>query len=234
MAWCGAVWQVLRKQSVQLQRDCAWPACTDPEAAAKAAVLIGLYLSPLQYALLLSVDERPSIPARERTRGYVQSSTYKADLGRKNVYKRPATNCLLTALAVATTDAIRGTTTQIKKRADFQAFMAAVIWDQPAGRRIHVILSTLSTLSTHEKDGDWLEANPNFTFHRTPEIANWLHQVEIWFSIFQHRALNNASFGSVELTKAIHDLTVVYDTGAAPFVWRKRPPLRNTISNLHN
>jgi transposase len=230
-----AVWRVLRKQGIQLQRHRSWCVSTDPEFAAKAADVIGLYLNPPQNALVLSVDEKPSIQALERTRGYVQTSSGKIVQGMKSTYKRHGTLNLFAALEVAT-GAIRGKTTQTKKRADFQAFMEEVIEDQPAGRQIHVILDNLST---HKKNDDWLAAHPNVTFHFTPTSASWLNQVEIWFGIFQRKTLNNASFGSIEqLTQAIHDFTAAYNANAAPFVWRKREvkgaQLRNTIVNLRN
>lgn len=230
-----AVWRVLRKQGIQLQRHRSWCVSTDPEFAAKAADVIGLYLNPPQNALVLSVDEKPAIQALERTRGYVQTSSGKIVQGMKSTYKRHGTVNLFAALEVAT-GAIRGKTTQTKKRADFQAFMDEVIEDQPAGRQIHVILDNLST---HKKNDDWLAAHPNVTFHFTPTSASWLNQVEIWFGIFQRKTLNNASFGSIEqLTTAIHDFTAAYNVNAAPFVWRKREvrgaQLRNTIVNLCN
>jgi transposase len=230
-----AVWRVLRKQGVQLQRHRSWCVSTDPEFAAKAADVIGLYLSPPQNALVLSVDEKPSIQALERARGYVQTSSGKIVQGMKSTYKRHGTINLFAALEVAT-GIIRGKTTQTKKRADFQAFMDEVIADQPPERQIHVILDNLST---HKNNDDWLAAHPNVTFHFTPTSASWLNQVEIWFGIFQRKTLRNASFRSIDqLIESIANFTAAYNENAAPFVWRKREvkgsQLRNTIVNLRN
>lgn len=230
-----AVWRVLRKHGIQLQRHRSWCVSTDPEFAAKAADVIGLYLNPPQNALVLSVDEKPSIQALERARGYVQTSSGKIVQGMKSTYKRHGTINLFAALEVAT-GVIRGKTTETKKRADFQAFMDDVVADQPAGRQIHVILDNLNT---HKKNDEWLAAHPNVTFHFTPTSASWLNQVEIWFGIFQRKTLNNASFSSInQLVQAIHDFTAAYNKNAAPFVWRKREvrgaQLRNTIVNLRN
>lgn len=230
-----AVWRVLSKEGIQLQRHRSWCVSTDPEFAAKAADVIGLYLNPPQNALVLSVDEKPSIQALERARGYVQTSSGKVVQGMKSTYKRHGTVNLFAALEVAT-GVIRGKTTQTKKRADFQAFMEEVVADQPAERQIHVILDNLNT---HKKNENWLAAHPNVTFHFTPTSASWLNQVEIWFGIFQRKTLNNASFKSTEqLTEAIHAFTAAYNKNAAPFVWRKREvrgaQLRNTIVNLRN
>ena len=230
-----AVWRLLRKEGIQLQRHRSWCVSTDPEFAAKAADVIGLYLNPPENALVISVDEKPSIQALERARGYVQTSSGKIVQGMKSTYKRHGTVNLFAALEVAT-GVIRGKTTQTKKRADFQAFMDEVVADQPADRQIHVILDNLNT---HKKNEDWLAAHPNVTFHFTPTSASWLNQVEIWFGIFQRKTLNNASFQSIDqLVEAIHAFTAAYNENAAPFVWRKREvrgaQLRNTIVNLCN
>lgn len=230
-----AVWRVLRKEGIQLQRHRSWCVSTDPEFAAKAADVIGLYLNPPQNALVLSVDEKPSIQALQRARGYVHTSSGKIVQGLKSTYKRHGTVNLFAALEVAT-GVIRGKTTQTKKRADFQAFLDELIADQPAERQIHVILDNLNA---HKKNDDWLAAHPNVTFHFTPTSASWLNQVEIWFGIFQRKTLRNASFSSIDqLIKAIHAFTTAYNENAAPFVWRKREvrgsQLRNTIVNLRN
>ena len=208
-------------------------ACPWPEQG--AADIIGLYLNPPENALVLSVDEKPTIQALERASGYVLTSSGKIVHGLKSTYKRHGTVNLFAALEVATR-VIRGKTTQTKKRVDFQAFMTDLIAEQPPDREIHVILDNLST---HKKNDDWLAAHPNVTFHFTPTSASWLNQVEIWFGIFSRKALAGASFASVaQLVQAIRDFTEAYNRNAAPFVWRKREvkgaQLRNTIVNLRN
>lgn len=230
-----AVWRVLRKDGIQLRRRRSWCVSTDPQFAAKAADIIGLYLNPPKNALVLSVDEKPTIQALERATGYVQTSSGKVVRGLKSTYKRHGTINLFAALEVAT-GVIRGKTTQTKKRVDFQAFMDELVVEQPTDRDIHVILDNLCT---HKKNDDWLAAHPNVTFHFTPTSASWLNQVEIWFGIFSRKALAGASFRSIaQLVQAIQDFTEAYNHNAAPFVWRKRQvkgaQLKNTIVNLCN
>ena len=72
-----AVWRVLRKEGVCLQRQRSWCVSTDKQFAAKAADIIALYLNPPQKALVISVDEKPSIQALERTTGYVETDNGK-------------------------------------------------------------------------------------------------------------------------------------------------------------
>ena len=97
-----AVWRILRKEGIQLRRMRSWCVSTDPEFAAKAADIIGLYLGPPTNAVVLSVDEKPSIQAVERKTGYVQTSSGKILLGKKTTYKRHGTVNLDAALNVAT------------------------------------------------------------------------------------------------------------------------------------
>ena len=230
-----AIWRLLRKEGVQLRRRRSWCVSTDQQFAAKAADIIGLYLNPPEHALVLSVDEKPTIQALERARGYVLTSSGKVVQGLKSTYKRHGTVNLFAALEVAT-GLIRGKTTQTKKRVDFQAFMTELVAEHPPDREIHVILDNLST---HKKNDAWLAAHPNVTFHFTPTSASWLNQVEIWFGIFSRKALAGASFAGVEqLAQAICDFTEAYNRNAAPFLWRKREvkgaQLRYTIVNLRN
>lgn len=229
----SSVYNMLSKEGIQLQRMRSWCVSTDPEFAAKSADVIGLYLNPPERAIVFSVDEKPSIQALSRKRGYVQTSSKKIVQGLQSTYKRNGTLNLFAALNVAT-GVVKNKTTTTKKRQDFQDFLDDVIKDIPKDQEIHVILDNYCT---HKKNDLWLERHPNVRFHFTPTSASWLNMVEIWFGILTRKALKNASFESVEaLAKAIQDFTDAYHENAKPFVWKKREvkgtQLRNTISNL--
>jgi len=231
----GILWAIMRKEGIQLQRKRSWCVSTDPEFAAKSADIIGLYLNPPERAIVLSVDEKPSIQALERKIGYVKTSSGKVVKGLQSTYKRNGTLNLFAALNVATGE-VKTQTTQPKKREDFQSFMSDVMRDIPQEQEIHVILDNYCT---HKKNEGWLKRYPNVTFHFTPTSASWLNQVEIWFGILTRKALKNASFDSIAaLKQAIEDFTETYHQNAKPFVWRKREvkgaQLRNTITNLLN
>jgi transposase len=228
-----AVWRLLRKKGICLSRQRSWCVSTDPEFVAKAADVVGLYLSPPQNALVLSVDEKPSIQALERATGYVQTSNGKIVRGMKSTYKRHGTLNLFAALEVAT-GAIHGKITTLKRRVEFLEFMDEVVAELPPGKEIHVILDNYCI---HKKNDVWLAAHPEVFFHFTPTSASWLNQVEIWFGIFSRKALRGANFRNAEeLRKAIEAYIEAYGPTAHPFVWRKREvkgsQLRNTIVNL--
>jgi transposase len=230
-----AVWRVLRKEGIQLRRLRSWCVSTDPEFAAKATDIIGLYLDPPVNAVVICVDEKPSIQALRRKTGYVQTSSGKVVRGLQSTYKREGVINLFAALNVAT-GVIQSKTTATKKRPDFQSFMDEVVADVPNHREIHVIVDNYST---HKKNHDWLAKHPNVHFHFTPTSASWLNQVEIWFGIFTRKTLNGASFENItQLIQAIEAFVALHNKNAAPFVWRKREvkgaQLRNTIANLRN
>jgi len=229
------VWRLLKKEGIQLQRTRSWCVSTDKEFTQKSAEIIGLYLNPPENALVLCIDEKPSIQAIERAKGYVETSSGRIVQGLKSTYKRNGILNLFAALDVATGN-IKTETTKRKTRVDFQSFLNNVVEDIPENKEIHIILDNYCT---HKKNEEWLEAHPNVFFHFTPTSASWLNQVEIWFGILTRKALKNGSFSSVEnLKKAIEEFVEVYHEHAKPFVWRKREvkgsQLKNTIVNLCN
>ena len=63
------VWRVLRKHGIHLHRRRSWCVSTDPQFAQKATDIVGLYLDPPENAVVVSVDEKPSIQALERAQG---------------------------------------------------------------------------------------------------------------------------------------------------------------------
>ena len=230
-----AVWRLLRKENICLSRQRSWCVSTDPEFIPKAADIVGLYLNPPENAMVISVDEKPSIQALERATGYVETDNGKIVRGFKSTYKRHGTLNLFAALEIAT-GAIHTQTTHQKRRLEFLAFMDQVMAGLPGDKEIHVILDNYCI---HKKNDEWLAAHPNVHFHFTPTSASWLNQVEIWFGIFSRKALKGASFESIEhLRQAIEAFVAAYGPNAKPFVWRKREvkgtQLRNTITNLCN
>lgn len=229
------VWRVLRAEGICLQRHRSWCVSTDPEFTSKAADVVGLYLNPPQNALVLSVDEKPSIQALERPVGYVHTGSGKIVRGMKSTYKRHGTLNLFAALEVAT-GAIRSRITTQKRRVEFLEFMDQVVSDIPGDKEIHVILDNYCI---HKKNEEWLTLHPNVHFHFTPTSASWLNMVEIWFGLLSRKALKGANFTHRdELATAIQDFIEVYNESAEPFVWRKREvkgsQLKNTITNLRN
>ncbi|MGH7868508.1 MAG: IS630 family transposase [Candidatus Dormibacteraceae bacterium] len=212
------VWRVLRRYGISLQRRRSWCVSTDPAFAPKAADIVGLYLDPPQNALVLAVDEKPSIQAWERAQGWIRLPHGRALTGFSHCYTRHGTTTLFAALDV-TTGPVKTGHYHRRRRREFLDFMNEIVADHP-DRQIHVVLDNLST---HKPQQDrWRKLHPRVHFHYTPTYASWLNQVECWFSMLSRQALRGASFTSPQqLRQAIDRLVAVYNQTAAPFEWRK-------------
>ena len=232
-----AVWRLLRKEGIQLSRQRTWCVSTDPNFTAKAAEIVGLYLNPPENAVVICVDEKPSMQALSRTTGYIKTKNRKTVSAIKSTYRRNGTQNLFAALEVAT-GIIHGKTTKYKKRVDFLAFMDDLLKELPQdeNKEYHVILDNYCI---HKRNDEWLGNHPRVYFHFTPTSASWLNQVEIWFNIMTRKVLRGASFDSTEqLCEAISLYISAYNETSEPFVWKKRDvigsQIKNNIANLCN
>ena len=212
------VWRFLREHKIDLAARKSWCESNDPQFAAKAADVVGLYIAPPAKAIVLCVDEKPSIQALERAQGYLKLPNGRALTGQSHDYKRHGTTTLFAALEVATGKII-ATHSKRRRRVEFLDFMNRVTAAFP-NRQLHVILDNLNT---HKKNEPWLKAHPNVKFHFTPTSASWLNQVEVWFSILQGQSLSGASFTNLkQLEQHIDAYINAYNVKAEPFVWTKK------------
>jgi transposase len=212
------VWRFLRRHKIDLAARKSWCESNDPDFVAKAADIVGLYVAPPEKAIVLCVDEKPSIQALERAQGYLKLPNGRALTGQSHDYKRHGTTTLFAALEVATGKVIAAHSKR-RRRVEFLGFMNSMV-AAFAGRDLHVILDNLNT---HKKNELWLKKHPKVHFHYTPTSASWLNQVETWFSILQGQSLSGASFTSLEQLKDHIDAFInAYNDKAEPFVWTKK------------
>jgi transposase len=221
------VWRFLREHKIDLVARKSWCESNDPEFAAKAAGVVGLYIDPPATAIVLCVDEKPSIQALERAQGYLRLPNGRALTGQSHDYKRHGTTTLFAALEVATGKIIAAHSKR-RRRIEFLGFMTSVVAAFP-DRELHVILDNLST---HKKCDRWLKKHPKVHFHFTPTRSSWLNQIETWFSILQGQSLTGASFTSVEqLQEHIDAFIAAYNETATPFAWTKKKVRQRRFKN---
>lgn len=207
----------LRAQKIDLAGRKSWCESKDPEFAAKAADVVALYMSPPENAIVLCIDEKPSIQALERAQGYLKLPNGRALTGHSHDYKRNGTTTLFAAYDVKT-GKVMTRHEKRRRRKEFLAFMDEVVAAHP-NTRLKVILDNLNT---HKKNEEWLARHPLVTFHYTPTRASWLNFVECWFSVLQGQSLTGASFKSVDELKTHIDAYVAeYNKTAEPYVWTK-------------
>lgn len=221
------VWRFLREHKIDLAARKSWCESNDPEFAAKAADVVGLYVDPPAKAVVLCVDEKPSIQALERAQGYLKLPNGRALTGQSHDYTRHGTTTLFAALEVATGKVVAAHSKQ-RRRVEFLGFMNRLAAAYPK-RELHVVLDNLNT---HKKNEGWLKRHPNVHFHFTPTRSSWLNQVETWFSILQSQSLTGASFVALrQLQEHIDAYITAYNQTAQPFAWTKKKVHQRRFKN---
>ena len=222
------VWRFLRAHKIDLSGRKSWCESNDPEFVAKAADVVGLYMAPPENAIVICVDEKPSIQALERAQGYLKLPNGRALTGHSHDYKRNGTSTLFAAFEVAT-GKVTAAHKKRRRRLEFLDFMNDIVAAYP-DTAIHVVLDNLNT---HKPKNDrWLAHHPNVHFHFTPTRTSWLNQVEIWFSILEGKSLRGASFNSVaQLRQHIDAFIEAYNETAKPFLWTKAKVHQRRVKN---
>jgi transposase len=211
------VWRILRRLNISLQQTKSWCVSTDPDFTTKAVDIVGLYLHPPQNAVVLCMDEKPSIQALQRAQGWLRLPNGKAITGQAHEYKRNGTTTLLAALEVAT-GRVYADHYRRRRRREFLHFMNQLVAEHGPDTQLHVVLDNLSP---HQPKHDRrLARHANVHLHYTPTHTSWLHQIETWFSKLSRAALRGASFTSVApLRQAIEDYIAAHNHSPQPFEW---------------
>ena len=124
-----------------------------------------MYLNPPEKALVISVDEKPSIQALERKTGYVETDNGKIVRGLKSTYKRHGTLNLFAALEVATGQ-VKTAITQLKRREEFLQFMDQVVSESSPEQELHVIVD--NTARTRNATFGWPSILTSISTSRPP------------------------------------------------------------------
>ena len=214
----STIHKVLSANNVKPHLTRTFKVSKDPKFDEKATDVVGLYLNPPENAIVLSVDEKTSVQALERTQpmlplteGQIRRHTHD--------YKRNGVVDLYAALNVAT-GRVTGQCTDTHTGADFLAFIQKLAREY-SENDLHVILDNSSAHKTPDVMA-WKALHPRIHFHFTPTRASWLNQVEGFFSILTRRSLRQTSFVSRgELKKHLRAFLAAWNTNPTPFVWTK-------------
>ncbi len=195
----------------------SWLTSLDPDFDTKQADVCGLYLSPPENAIVVSIDEKTSIQARQPIRREIAMAPGQP-ARREFEYKRHGVQALLAGLLVHTGQVI-GDVYDRNSRVEFIDFLDRLEAEVPAGKEIHAILDNLQVHKTPEVK-HWLEDHPRWTLHFTPTHASWLNQVELFFSILSRRLLRRGTFTSkADLKTQLLAFIERYNPTAKPFAW---------------
>jgi putative transposase len=189
----------------------------DPEFEAKQAAILGLYLDPPDNALVLSVDEKTSIQALDRTQPMLP-----LEPGRPRrqtaTDTRHGTTCLLAALAVNQGE-VAGRCVDRNTHQEFLGFLKYLYRKYP-GKHLYIIMDNLAT-HKHQEFTAWAAKRRRLTIHFTPTYASWLNQVEIWFNIFSRDVSRGGIWHSKKelVDQILYYLKKYTEERAHPFKW---------------
>lgn len=213
------VWRILRAMDIDLSKVRGWlNRRDDPDFWDRVRDICGLYLNPPERALVLSVDEKTSMQAKQRKQ---PDSAARAGKWRRREFEyiRHGTASLFAALDVHTGEVLAEPIPGKNDSINFCAFLDDIDRSVDPALTIHVVLDNGSShASKHTRA--WFAAHPRWVVHYTPPHASWVNQVELFFSILQRKVLANGDFTSREdlVTKLLGFISD-YDQNAKPFKW---------------
>ena len=191
----------------------------DPRFEEKLRDVVGLYLNPPENALVLSVDEKTSIQALDRTQRSLP--LVKGRCGTMtHDYKRNGTTTLFAALELGHGEVIAACMRRHRHQ-EWIKFLKMIDEQTPEELDLHVIADNYAA-HKHEKVQRWLKRHPRFHMHFIPTSSSWLNIVEQFFRRLDQKCLKRGVFRSVpELITAILAYVDGSNDDPKPFVWTK-------------
>ena len=205
---------------LQPHRSQTFKLSSDPLFVDKVRDIVGLYLSPPNRALVLSVDEKSQIQALDREQPVLPMMPGIPER-RTHSYVRYGTTSLFAALDIASGFVI-GKCYKRHRAAEFLDFLKQIDAQVPDGLDVHIIMDNYATHKTATIKA-WLARRPHYHVHFTPTSASWINQVERWFAELTRK----------KLRRGVHTSTKQLETDIRAFIERhneKPKPYRWTKS----
>src|SRR5258705_6700111 len=204
---------------LQPHRSQTFKLSSDPLFVDKVRDIVGLYLSPPNRALVLSIDEKSQIQALDREQPVLPMMPGVPER-RTHSYVRHGTTSLFAALDVASGFVI-GKCYKRHRAAEFLNFLKEIDAQIPEGLDIHIVMDNYATHKT-PKINAWLARRPHYHVHFTPTSASWINQVERWFAELTRKRLRRGVHTSVRQLEAdIRAFIDRHNQNPRPFKWTK-------------
>jgi transposase len=128
---------------------------------------------------------------------------------------------------------VLGKTAARHTSAEFVAFVADIVANQPCGKEIHVIADNRSAHKTEQLDG-LLAGHPNVHLHFTQTYSCWLNQVELWFAKIERDDITRGVFTSLaDLRRKLMKYIRHFNKRPKTVKWRYFAPTRRiTLSSV--
>jgi transposase len=192
---------------------------SDPLFVDKVRDIVGLYLSPPNRALVLSVDEKSQIQALDREQPVLPMMPGIPER-RTHSYIRHGTTSLFAALDVASGFVI-GKCYKQHRATEFLDFLKQIDARVPQGLDVHIIMDNYATHKTAAVRA-WLLRRPRYHVHFTPTSASWINQIERWFAELTRKQLRCGVHTSTGQLKAdIRAFIERHNEKPKPYRWTK-------------
>src|SRR6476659_6390439 len=204
---------------LQPHRSQTFKLSSDPLFVDKVRDIVGLYLSPPNRALVLSVDEKSQIQALDREQPVLPMMPGIPER-RTHSYVRHGTTSLFAALDVASGFVI-GKCYKRHRAAEFLNFLKEIDAQIPEGLDIHIVMDNYAT-HTPPKILPSLSLRPHYHVHFPPTSASSINQVERWFAELTRKRLQRGVHTSVrQLEDDIRTFIDRHNQNPRPFKWTK-------------
>jgi transposase len=211
--------RTLRCGGLRPHRVRTWLHSPDPDFKVKAKAICDLYLTPPEGAVVLSVDEKSGMQAREDLNAIHASP--RGQVRREFEYVRNGTATLIAAFDIRTGEVTGGCWRRTAK--GVERFLEVLAKKYPTGD-VYIVWDNLNVHSGAAIAAFGKRHGGRFRFVYTPLHASWMNQIEVWFSILQRRVLRHGSFTSKrELEAAVMAFIRGWNTvERRAFRWRFR------------
>src|SRR5438105_15173927 len=204
---------------LQPHRSQTFKLSNDPLFVDKVRDIVGLYLSPPNRALVLSIDEKSQIQALDREQpvlpmmpGVPERQTHS--------YVRHGTTSLFAALDVASGFVI-GKCYKRHRAAEFLNFLKEIDAHVPEGLDVHIVMDNYATHKT-PKIKACLARRPHYHVHFAPPPSSWLNRAERWCAELTRKRLRRGVHTSVRQLEAhIRPFIDRQNKNPKPFKWTK-------------
>jgi len=175
----STVQRILRAHNLQPHRVVSFKFSKDPRFVEKLRDIVALYMAPPANALVLSIDEKSSVQALERTAPILPLRS-GVPARQTHDYRRNGTTTLFAAL-----NTLNGTVIERclprHRHSEFVEFLDHVDQKVPSKLDVHIIMDNYAT-HKHPAVKAWFAAHPRYHVHFTPTSSSWLNAVERFFS----------------------------------------------------
>jgi transposase len=214
-----AVQRIWKMHNLQPHRVESFKLSRDKCFVEKLRDVVGLYLSPPEKALVLSVDEKSQIQALDRTQPGLPLKKGRCGTMTHD-YKRHGTTTLFAALNMLDGKVI-GECLPRHRSKEFVKFLGTIDQNTPAELDLHLIVDNYSAHKSPPVKR-WLKRHPRFPLHFIPTSSSGLNMIERWFRNITDKAIRRGVFKSVpSLIDAIQKYLDAHNADPKIFTWTK-------------